>query len=76
LIVKVYAKPPARSYFVGCSNGGRQSMVATQRYPDMFDGVIAAAPAYRVPNDDIRCRGHKFGHDGAHLGRFWPSPKV
>jgi len=49
LITKVQGRAPARSYFVGCSNGGRQSMVATQRYPDMFDGVIAAAPAYRVP---------------------------
>ncbi len=44
-----YGKPAKRSYFVGCSNGGRQAMAATQRYPDLFDGVIAAAPAYRVP---------------------------
>jgi pimeloyl-ACP methyl ester carboxylesterase len=58
LITKVYARPPARSYFVGCSNGGRQAMVATQRYPDMFDGVIAAAPAYRVPLAAIDGIGH------------------
>jgi hypothetical protein len=58
LITKVYARTPARSYFVGCSNGGRQSMVATQRYPEMFDGVIAAAPAYRVPLAAIDGIGH------------------
>ena len=58
LIAKLYAKAPTRSYFVGCSNGGRQAMVATQRYPDMFDGVVAAAPAYRVPLAAIDGIGH------------------
>jgi hypothetical protein len=58
LIAKAYVKAPTRSYFVGCSNGGRQSMVATQRYPEMFDGVIAAAPAYRVPLAAIDGIGH------------------
>ncbi|WP_249132727.1 MULTISPECIES: tannase/feruloyl esterase family alpha/beta hydrolase [unclassified Bradyrhizobium] len=58
LIAKVYAKSPAKSYFVGCSNGGRQAMMATQRYPEMFDGAIAAAPAYRVPLAGIDAIGH------------------
>jgi len=49
LIQRFYSSAPSRSYFVGCSNGGRQAMLATQRYPDLFDGVIAGAPAYRVP---------------------------
>ena len=58
LMAKLYAKGPSRSYFVGCSNGGRQAMAATQRFPEMFDGVIAAAPAYRVPLAAIDAVGH------------------
>ncbi|MGJ5045391.1 MULTISPECIES: tannase/feruloyl esterase family alpha/beta hydrolase [unclassified Bradyrhizobium] len=46
---KLYGKAPRRSYFAGCSNGGRQAMAVTQRFPELFDGVIAGAPAYRVP---------------------------
>ena len=37
---------PTYDYFVGCSRGGGQAMVESQRYPDDFDGIVAAAPAY------------------------------
>lgn len=39
-----YAAPPAHTYFNGCSTGGRQGMLAAQRFPELFDGVIAGAP--------------------------------
>lgn len=48
LVTRFYAKPADRSYFIGCSGGGRQAMMFTQRFPTYFDGVIAMAPAMRV----------------------------
>jgi hypothetical protein len=38
-----YRKPPSRSYFMGCSTGGRQAMIEAQRFPWDFDGIIAGA---------------------------------
>ncbi len=48
ILVKHYGEKPKRSYFRGCSNGGREGLMAVQRYPQYFDGVIAGAPAFHL----------------------------
>jgi feruloyl esterase len=46
IVEAAYNKAPSRSYFEGCSNGGREALMNVQRYPNLFDGVISRAPAY------------------------------
>lgn len=45
ITAQFYGKKPRYSYWNGCSTGGRQAMVAAQRYPTIFDGIVAGAPA-------------------------------
>ncbi len=48
IITRYYGRPAEHSYFVGCSTGGREAMVMTQRYPNYFDGVVSGDPAMRT----------------------------
>ncbi len=49
VIDSAYGKGPDRSYFGGCSNGGRHTFVAAARYPEDYDGYLAGAPGYKLP---------------------------
>jgi feruloyl esterase len=47
LVRRYYGRTPAHSYFAGCSNGGRQALTAAERYPLLFDGIVAGDPTLR-----------------------------
>lgn len=49
VIASAYGKGPDRSYFGGCSNGGRHALVTAARYPDEYDGILVGAPGYNLP---------------------------
>jgi feruloyl esterase len=53
IIAQFYGRPIQYSYFKGCSNGGREAMIAAERYPKYFDGVIAGAPAFNLTHAAI-----------------------
>ena len=44
-----YGAPVETAYGVGCSNGGRHAMVALERMPEAFDGVLIGAPGFNLP---------------------------
>ena len=44
LIKEYYGAKPKYSYFVGCSEGGREALMLSQRYPDFFDGIVSGNP--------------------------------
>ena len=44
IINAYYGSRPVYSYWSGCSTGGRQGMINAQRFPTLFDGILAGAP--------------------------------
>jgi feruloyl esterase len=48
VIAAYYGAAAQRSYFIGCSNGGRQALIEAARFPEDYDGLIAGAPAARI----------------------------
>lgn len=46
VIGSFYIDEPSRTYFTGCSNGGRLGLYAAQRYPNMFDGIAAGGGVF------------------------------
>jgi feruloyl esterase len=44
VITAYYGRPPAYSFYDGCSGGGREALVEAQRYPRDFTGILAGAP--------------------------------
>jgi len=54
LMLRHYAQPPQRNYMAGCSNGGRQAMVAASRQGQRYDGLLAGAPGFNLPKAAVQ----------------------
>jgi len=50
---------PNYSYFVGCSDGGREALQEAQRFPSDFDGIIVGSPV----NDQVGEFGSSYLYD-------------
>jgi feruloyl esterase len=48
VIDRFYGNEPEFSYYMGCSTGGREAMLAAQRLPLEFDGVVAGDPTFNL----------------------------
>jgi len=56
LVRAFYGEDPDYAYFSGCSNGGRMALIAAQRYPALFDGIVSGCPVV-----DLAGSGGVFG---------------
>ena len=56
IVARHYGRPQDRAYFVGCSTGGREGMMMSQRFPRYFNGIVAVAPAMRTSFSNLGLR--------------------
>ena len=56
IVARRYGRPAHHAYFTGCSTGGREGMMMSQRYPAYFDGIVAGAPAMRTGHSNLALR--------------------
>ena len=69
-----YKKSPSKSYFEGCSTGGRQALMEAQRFPDDYDGIVAGDPANNYTHLYMMSMlGYKVTHAG---GDSAPGPQA
>lgn len=59
-----YSAPAKRSYYLGCSGGGRQGIKAAEMFPGDYDGIVAGAPAVNF-NNMTSWRAAFFGISGS-----------
>jgi feruloyl esterase len=48
LLNRYYGRKPDYTYFMGCSTGGREAMLAAQRLPLEFDGVVSGNASFNL----------------------------
>ena len=54
IMVKRYGHAPAHTFFAGGSTGGREALRAAERYPNDYDGVLAAYAAWNQIELDLQ----------------------
>jgi feruloyl esterase len=59
LVKMLMGRAASYSYFVGCSDGGREALQEAQRYPEDFDGIIVGSPV----NDQVGEFGSSYLYD-------------
>ena len=53
IVARYYGRAADHSYYVGCSTGGREAMIMSQRYPTYFDGIVSGDPAIRTGHSNL-----------------------
>ncbi|KAJ6556128.1 tannase and feruloyl esterase [Mycena capillaripes] len=69
-----YGTPAAKSYYLGCSTGGRQGTQAALKFPGDFDGIVAGSPATDFNHLTV-WQGMMSHYVGAPTSAAAPSPK-
>ena len=70
LMKKAYGSAPAKLYFMGSSEGGREALTMAQRYPTAFDGIFSRVPVIHWTG--LQFAGTRAG--AATFGEAWLSP--
>jgi feruloyl esterase len=53
IVAAYYGRGAHHSYFAGCSTGGREAMLASERYPTEFDGIVSGDPAMETSYSNL-----------------------
>jgi feruloyl esterase len=72
IIETYYRAVPSKSYYLGCSTGGRQGIQSALMYPEDYDGILAGAPPVNF-NRLIGWSGLVTQHLGAPHGESSPA---
>lgn len=70
-----YGSEHRKSYFLGCSQGGRQGIANAEKFPADFDGIVAGAPALDF-NSMVSWRASFFRITGATNSPDFIAPDV
>jgi feruloyl esterase len=75
LTKQFYGTEHKKSYFLGCSQGGRQGIANAEKFPNDFDGIVAGAPALDF-SSMVSWRGSFFPITGATTASDFIRPEI